>query len=116
MSAGDYTTARALRKINDLDVWRGNRFEPVLRDNPAAREARIQAHMARIRSDPRWQEDRYRRKATPGMVLEIRERYLEHWSTLKRQRKTAMQREIAREYRVSALIVYRILAGRYWRE
>lgn len=116
MPSGEYTTARALRKMNDLDVWRGNRFEPVYREDPAEREARIQAHIVRIRSDPRWNEEKHQRKATPTMVVEIRERYLEHWSTLKRKRRTAMQREIAREYRVSALIVYRILSGRYWRE
>jgi len=110
-----HTFIRNIRIIRPDSQRYTERLEHHL-DDPELREARIQAHMARIRSDPRWQEDRYRRKATPGMVDEIRERYLEHWSTLKRQRKTAMQREIAREYRVSALIVYRILAGRYWRE
>lgn len=87
-----------------------------MKDNAAAREARIVAHIERIRSDPRWREDRYRRKATPEIVREIRERYLAHWQSLDRIRRGNMKREIAREYRVSAEIVYRVLAGRYWRE
>lgn len=107
----DYRAARLTRAIDDRGATAKRNHPPT--ENATERERRILAHIARIRSDPRWTGNKTGRKASPAMVRRIREKYLERWRGLKRRQRTALQRELARRYRVSPEIIYRVMVGRY---
>jgi len=52
-------------------------------DDPVAREARIQAHIERIRSNPLWQPEVQQGE---DRAAEIRRRYLAHWQRIRGKR------------------------------
>ena len=116
MNPRDHNSARALRKISDLDVHRGRRIEPRARDNPAEREERILAHIKRIRSDPRWRGESDSGRLHADAARAIRRKYQAAWLGLNRKRRIKLQNELARDYRVRKQVIYRVLSGKQWRD
>jgi len=80
------------------------------RESEEEREARIQAHIKRIRADPRWEFNR-EFELEVSEIREIKTKYQAHWNSIDKHRRYKLQCEIARMYCTKARVIYEILKG-----